>query len=190
MKTISKNKIDWRKIISILKNKGVIAYPTDTAYGLAADYFSSQALKKIFQIKKRPKEKKVALIAADIKQVKKYFSLNKTENSLAKKYWPGPLTLILKLKKGNKKVGVRVPDSEIAREIARRFKKPITATSANISTHPNCYAYKSVLNQFKNKKLKPDLIINAGTIKKVKPSTIILCQKNKIKIIRKGPIKL
>lgn len=187
---ILKNKIRWQKIVKILKRGGVIVFPTDTAYGLAADYFSPRALKKVFEIKQRLKEKKVALIASNLKQVKKYFCLNTKELTLAKKYWPGPLTLILRLKNRRKKIGVRVPDSKIARALAGHFKKPVTATSANLSGRPDCYSARAVKNQFKGKKTKPDLIINAGRLKKIKPSTIALVEKNKIKIIRQGPIKL
>jgi len=190
MKVIKSNNINWPEINNTLKNNGVIAFPTDTAYGLAADYFSDKALKKVFQIKKRPFSKKIALIASNLNQVKKYFYLNKKELFLSKKYWPGPLTLILKLKNKKDKVGVRVPDSKIACKISENFKKPITATSANLSGRPNPYSADEVVNQFKNKKLQPDLIIDAGRLKKIKPSTVAEIINNKIKIIREGPINL
>ncbi|MDZ7799040.1 MAG: L-threonylcarbamoyladenylate synthase [Patescibacteria group bacterium] len=190
MKIVKSESINWQKINNILKNDGVIVYPTDTAYGLAADFFSEKALKKVYRIKQRPLSKKIALIASSLAPVKKYFCLNKKELSLAKKYWPGPLTLILKLKNKEKKVGVRVPDFKMARELAKNFEKPITATSANLSGQPNPYSASQVVRQFKNKKNQPDLIIDAGRLKKIKPSTVAEIINDKIKIIRKGPINL
>jgi len=190
IKIVSEKKINWSELIKILKNDGIVVYPTDTAYGLAANYSSPRALKKIFHLKKRPRSKKIALIAASLLQVKKFFSLSEKELSLAKKYWPGPLTMILKLKGKNLSVGVRVPDNKIARQIAQKFTRPITATSANISGKGNCYSVGCVLRQFKNGQIQPDLIIDAGRLKRRKVSTLIKVSGNKIKVIRKGPIKI
>lgn len=190
MEIIPAKKIIWPKVIKALKKGEVIIFPTDTAYGLAADFFSAGAMKKVFLIKERPEEKKVTLITADLKQAQKYFSLNKKELALAKKHWPGPLTLILSLKNSRKKIGVRMPASKIAREIARRFKKPITATSANLSGRANCYSTSCVISQFKNKKNQPALLIDAGRLKKIKPSTVAEVKGEKIKIYREGPVKL
>lgn len=185
-----KQKDFWPKTISALKRRGVVVIPTDTAYGLAGNFFDSKVLKKLFLIKNRPKNKRVALVASSLKQVNKFFRLNTDELALAKKYWPGPLTIILPLKKNRKRIGVRVPKLKIAREICRRFGKPLTATSANISGGQECYDIQEVIKQFKNRRCPPDLIIDAGRLKKVKPSTLIILKKDKIKILREGPIKL
>lgn len=168
----------------------MIVFPTDTAYGLGADFQAPAAFKKIYLIKNRPKNKKVALVAASLKQVKKFFRLNKKELSLAKKYWPGPLTIILPLRNKKLKLGVRVPKNSLAREICKRFGKPITATSANLAGEKECYQIKDVIKQFSRKKCRPDLIIDAGLLKKVKPSTLVKLENNEIKIIRQGTIKL
>ncbi len=115
------------KAIAFLKRGGVIVYPTDTAYGLGGFFNSRKVAAKILKIKKR-KDEKFTLIAADLKQVNKYFKLNKLQLKLAKKYWPGPLSLVV-----SKKYAVRVPDNIIARKLARRAGRPLIATSANIS---------------------------------------------------------
>ncbi|MFH1366974.1 MAG: L-threonylcarbamoyladenylate synthase [Patescibacteria group bacterium] len=185
-----KTKYFWTKVISALKNQGVLVFPTDTAYGLAADFKSAAALKKIHLIKNRPKNKKIALVASSLPQVKKFFRLNAKELFLARKYWPGPLTLILPLKNKKIKLGVRVPKQNLARQICARFGKPITATSANLAGGKECYNIKDVLRNFSRRKYQPDLIIDAGRLKKVKPSTLVILKNNKIKIIRQGPIKL
>ena len=185
-----KTKNFWPKVISVLKNHGAIVFPTDTAYGLGADFLAAKAIKRIYLIKNRPKNKKIALVAASINQVKKFFCLKTEELSLAKKYWPGPLTIILPLKNNKIKLGVRVPKLALAREICERFGQPITATSANIAGKNDCYNLKDVLKQFSRQKYPPDLIIDAGRLKKIKPSTLVMFEKNKIKIIRPGPVKL
>lgn len=176
--------------MSALKKGEIIVFPTDTAYGLAGDFFKKAVLKKIYLIKNRPKNKKISLVAASLNQVKIFFYLSYEAERLARKYWPGPLTIILPLKKNRKLTGVRVPRQELARQISRHFKKPLTATSANLSGERECYDIQSVIRQFQNKKYQPDLIIDAGRLKKVKPSTLVMIENNKIRILREGPLKL
>jgi len=180
----------WPKVIAVLKNKGVIVFPTDTAYGLGADFLSNRAINNIYRIKNRPKSKKIGLVAASLKQIKKFFRLNPKELSLAKKHWPGPLTIILPLKNKKIKLGVRVPRLALARQICGRYGRPLTATSANIAGENESYAPSEVLKQFRRRKYQPDLLIDAGRLKKEKPSTLIVCKNNQIKTIRPGPIKI
>jgi len=177
------------KIVKILKNDGVIAYPTDTAYGLGAAYLNKKATRRIFKIKKRSIQKHLGLIAADLKQIKKFFFLNKTEIKLAKKYWPAPLSIIIKSKKGIDEA-IRVPNLKLARVICSRLGKPIIATSANKTGKNECYSFSDFKKQFVNTKNLPNLFIDIGKLKKIKPSTVVKILNNKIKIIRQGPVKL
>lgn len=193
--------------IKILKSGGVVAYPTDTAYGLGADSENEKAVLKIFKIKGRKKEKSLPLIAGNIKIVKKYAKLDEIFFQLAKKYWPGPLTLVLyptalakrKFAKQifqNGKMAIRVPDCDIARKLSKALGRPITSTSANISGEPMCYSQKQIKEHFKGRKYQLDYILDggqsacAGRLKKSKPSTIIEVQNGKIVILRKGGIKI
>jgi len=180
------------KAIKILKQGGIVVYPTETAYGLAADFLNSQAVKKIFQIKHRPKNKKLTLIASDFKMVKKYFELNQSEKELIKTYWPGPLTLILRVrgKIGRKEAGVRISSNPIALKFCQKLGRPITATSANLSGRPACYSAQDVIRQLAKQKHLPDLILDAGKLPGKRVSTIAKIEKNKIKVIRQGKIKL
>jgi L-threonylcarbamoyladenylate synthase len=177
------------KIVRILKNGGVIAFPTDTAYGLGAAYLNKKAIKKVFKIKKRPLRKNLGLIAADLKQVKNLFFLNKKEINLAIKHWPGPLTIVLKSKKG-KREAIRVPNLKLARAICRKLSKPITATSANKTGKKECYSLTDFQKQLRDEKNWPDIFIDAGKLKKIKSSTIVKILNNKIIILRKGPVEL
>src|SRR3989344_3374347 len=174
------NNRDIKKAIAIIKSGGVVAAPTETAYGLIADAMSLRAVKKIFLIKGRSKIKPLPLIAASFAMVKKFFYLNKRESDLAKKYWPGPLTLLLKPKKkfpralalGRKKLAVRVSSSAIIRKISARVGNPVTATSANKSGAGECYSALCVEKSFRYIKKAPDMILDAGALARKLPSTI------------------
>lgn len=191
---ISKN--DISRAVKILKNRGVIAAPTETAYGLIADAINAQAVKKIFLIKGRERRKPLPLIAASLEMVKKFFFLNKREAALAAKYWPGPLTILLKPKKkfpralasGRRKLAVRVSSSAIVRKISASVGNPVTATSANKSGSKECYSAFCVEQSFGNIKKAPDMILDGGVLARVLPSTIIEVSEDKVKVLRQGPI--
>ena len=124
---------------------------------------------------------------------KKYAIFNKTADNLKKKFWPGPLTLILKKKSNvkiyrkwiskNNYIGIRIPDHSVPKKIINKCNFPIFCTSANISGKKSCKDIKDVLRNFKNKKIT---IINDDTTKFGLDSTIIDVTKNKINILRKG----
>ncbi|MEA2065290.1 MAG: L-threonylcarbamoyladenylate synthase [Patescibacteria group bacterium] len=179
--------------VKILKNNGVAVFPTETAYGLAADFTDKIAVKKIFKIKKRGRNKLLPIIISDFKMAKKYFNFNKNSLILAKKYWPGPLTLILNKKGQNKGKGVavRVSNNKFANQLSKKLGKPITATSANISRENLCYNIFDVIKQMRQNKVKPNIFLDIGILPKNPPSTIIDARdEKKIKIIRQGEIKI
>lgn len=197
---IDKNKPDKRNIkraVGILRRGGVVVYSTDTAYALGCDSTSRQAMARIFKIKKRPREKQLPLIAGSTAMVKKFYKIDKISARLIKKYWPGPLTLVLSIKHNvstilgrNKKVAVRVPDCKIARLLSGRLGRPIVSTSANLSGQQVCYSASCVIGQFKNQKYQPDLILDAGRLPKRKPSTIVIIKDGRVVILRKGAVEV
>jgi L-threonylcarbamoyladenylate synthase len=185
MLTLKPNKQSIRKAVEFLKEGKVIVYPTETSYALGCDATNDKACKRIFRIKKRSKEKKLPIIVANLKMAKEYAYFNKDALKLAKTFWPGPLTLLLKKKRKLSRFvgkGIRISSNPIARELSKKLGKPIVATSANISGRENCYSIKEVLKQG----IKADLYLDAGKLKKVKPSTIFDVEERKI--IREGPI--
>lgn len=130
---------------SWIRRGGVIAIPTDTLYGLAADPFSAAAVTRVFDIKGRTSERALPLIAGDRAQVESHLSpLNAMAARLADRFWPGPLTLLVPAPPAlaaavtgdTGRVGVRVPADRIARAVCAAAGRPITATSANISGAP------------------------------------------------------
>ena len=181
--------------VKIIKQGGVVMYPTDTAYGLAADIEGGAGIENIFKIKGRIKQKALPLIAGSRAMADKYVNWTPMGKKLAKKFWPGPLTLVLESRISRKhiikqsKIAIRVPDNKIAQMISKKLGRPITSTSANISGKNECYSVAEFLNQAIGKKWLPDLILDAGKLPKRKPSTIVDATKDQIIVIRKGEIK-
>lgn len=185
--------------VKILKQGGIVMYPTDTAYGLAADVKNHKGIEKIFKIKGRMKRKTLPLIVGSLLMASKYVNWTPMGKKLAKNFWPGPLTLVLESRASHfkikrfvayhRKIAIRVPDSKIAQMISKKIGGPITSTSANMSGKPECYSAVEFLNQAIGKKIMPDLILDAGRLKKRKPSTIIDASDEKISLVRKGAIK-
>lgn len=158
---------------------GVVALPTDTLYGLAADPFSSAAVARVFAVKGRAAERALPLIAADAAQVGAHLGrLPATGQRLAEKFWPGPLTLLIAaapalaadVTGGTGKVGVRVPADAVARAICAEADRPITATSANVSGEPATADPDQVERSLGN---RLDLLIDTGPTRGGAPSTIV-----------------
>ena len=192
MKIIKISSRVMRNAAALLKNGGVLVYPTDTAYALGADPANHKAVLKIYKIKSRAKAKALPLIAASPEMVKKFFKMNQAEEKLVKKYWPGPLSIVLDSRSktlGAKSIAVRVPKNQVARELSKRLNRPIISTSANIAGAGECYSAKKVFDQFKDRKFKPDLVLWSSNLRKIKPSTIIQIDNGKIIVLRKGSIK-
>ncbi len=186
-----------KEAVSVLKESGVIVYPTETLYGLGALATDREAVKKIFKIKKRPAEKLLPVIVGSVNQTQRYFELSKLELKLARRFWPGPLSLILKTKSakieralGSKYVAVRFSSNRLASAIARCAGAPVISTSANISGKSGCFTLSAVKRQLAYFAAKPDLYIDGGRLKKSPPSTVIRMHGKKLGLIREGKIKL
>jgi len=194
--SINLNKIS-KEIISEIAdyiNRGkIIAYPTDTIYGLGCDALNRKAIKKIFRIKKRNEKKPLLMLANNFNIIKKYCLVNKQQIDYLKKIWPAPITVILKRKKNTIKdlagaddsLAIRIPDNNFLKLLLKKLKRPITSTSLNISGEKNFNNPKNIEIYFIG--LKPDIVIDAGNIFiPGKPSKIIDIRDIKnIKIIRK-----
>ncbi|MFA5076202.1 MAG: L-threonylcarbamoyladenylate synthase [Patescibacteria group bacterium] len=183
MLVVKANKKGIEQAVKILKSGGVIFYPTDTAYGLGGIFDSPAVTKRILKIKKR-QDKKFTLVAANLAQVKKFFKLDPTAESLAEKHWPGPLSVVV-----SSRFAIRVPQNGVAQLLARRVGRPLIATSANITGRNNIYQVKKIIKEFSHQKQQPDLILASGTLKRVKPSTLVKVVRGRVEVLRVGPIK-
>jgi len=193
------SEVKIKETISILKGGGVIVYPTESLYGLGALATDREAVKKIFKIKQRPLGKMLPVIVGSLNQAQRYFVLSKTDLKLARRFWPGPLSLVLKTKSKkieralNSKyvdVAVRLSASRFASAVAKRAGAPIVSTSANISGKPGCFTVSAAKKQFTHTTIKPDLYIDGGRLKKSPPSTVIRIRGSKIITFREGKIKI
>jgi L-threonylcarbamoyladenylate synthase len=184
-----------REAAQLIVNGAVVAFPTETFYGLAALATAEKAIEKVFLLKKRPDHKSVNILIVEMAELSGLVeTIPKEAHHLAARFWPGPLTLVFaaakhlptKLTGGTGKIGVRISSHPVARALVRAVGAPITATSANLSGSPSCRSSSEVLAQ-----LGSDLeaILEAGLTPGIKVSTIADVTTRPPKILRIGAIE-
>jgi L-threonylcarbamoyladenylate synthase len=167
-----------RLAVENLQHGGIVAYPTDTLYGLAVDPRSDAAVRRLFEAKGRSENAAVALIAADIEQAQQAGRFGPQEQKLAATFWPGPLTIVVPVSAGmshllsgeRPTIGVRVPDHPVARALAAAFGGCITATSANRSGQPAPETADQVAARMSS---AIDVLLDAGPVAGGPPSTVV-----------------
>ena len=173
---------------------GIVAVPTDTLYGLAADPFSAAAVERVFAVKGRTADRALPLIAADIDQIEDHLGLLPPDGRrLAAAYWPGPLTLLMlrpatmpeNVTGGLAHVGVRVPAHAVARGLCRACGRPLTATSANPSGAPASADPDDVVRALGE---GVELLLDAGPTPGGMPSTIVNVSGPQVLLVRAGAI--
>jgi len=181
-----------KKVSNSIRQGRVLVLPTDTVYGLVADATNKKAVEKLFKIKKRKKEKPIPIFVKDIEAAKKLSYIDRNQENLLKKIWPGKITVILEKKTemklygvDKKTIGLRIPKYKFIDTLLKKTNHPLTGTSANISGKPASTKIKEIISQFKNQKHRPDLIIDAGNLPKSRPSRVIDLIGKKPKILRK-----
>ena len=174
--------------IDIMAEGGVILYPTDTVYGLGANIFNNDAVKRIYEIKRRDHSKPLSILVQDTDGLELVADLKKSSREIVNKWLPGPFTFILNKKRtvspyvsASAKVGVRIPDYRIARMLAALF--PITTTSANLTNECTLSNPQDILKQIGS---DIDLVIDVGDLGKAKPSTVIDLSSSKPTLVRNG----
>ncbi|PIE59353.1 MAG: threonylcarbamoyl-AMP synthase [Desulfobulbus propionicus] len=193
IKKIDSSSIDLA--VSILRAGGIIAYPTETFYGLGVDPFNRAALKRLYAVKQRERSQPILLLVSGMAQCASLLAepVAETFTRLAKCYWPGPLTLVHKARPDipneltgqTGSVGVRQSPHPSAAEILRRFQRPVTGTSANISGSEGAARAKQVVQMFPQ---ELDLILDGGETPGKTGSTLVQCSNNSIQCIREGSI--
>lgn len=184
------------KIKTILDNGGIIAYVTDTVWGLGALPSSEKGVQKIYEIKKREAQKPLILMSNKVENLLPYVKpLGEKAEELIEKHFPGALTLVLEktektpdyITSGFNTVGIRIPDNEIFKEICETVNGHVLATtSANLSHEPSAKTYEQALENMGG---KADLVIkDFGQCAKGLESTVALISDDKIKILRQGAV--
>jgi len=189
MKVVQEDSIE--EVLQDLKEGKVVAFPTDTVYGLLADATNKDAVRRVFQIKDREEGKPLPVFVKDIEMAKEFAHISKEQEKFLKESWPGKVTVVLKSKhilpkelEINDKVALRIPDYELVNTILEKLNLPVTGTSANVSGDTSCQSAQEVVAQFKERKDQPDLVLNAGQLAESKPSKIIDTTNKEYKVIR------
>ncbi|MFA5104292.1 MAG: L-threonylcarbamoyladenylate synthase [Candidatus Margulisiibacteriota bacterium] len=180
-----------KSAVNILRSGGVIIFPTETVYGIGADFKNKKAVKKIFKLKKRSLSQPLQLLVSDIKQAKKLSKkLSPKVLKIMKNNWPGPLTVVVKKNKNvpnyvtgvKDTVGLRMPDHLLILEIIKTLGHPISASSANISGKKPPKTAKEAAKYFKR---GIDLVIDGGRCKIGRASKVVDTTKRGFNILRK-----
>ena len=164
---------DIKKASEIIRNNGIVIYPTETVYGIGANIFSNVALEKVFAIKKRDKDKPVSVAVSDIRMMENLVYIGKKERHFIEKFLPGPVTVLLKkrdkvpgvLTSGSELVGIRFPAHETTIKLIQLAGVPITSTSANFSGEAPPRRVDEI-------RVSADYIIDGGECKG-EPSTVV-----------------
>lgn len=180
---------------NIISQGGVIAFRTDTFYGLGADPLNAAAVKRIRKLKGREGDKPILLLISDEQQILQFISKQSSLfDDLAKRFWPGPLTIVApardelpeELTAGSKTIGLRLPADKDVRALVRSCGGALTATSANLSGEPDARSASEVATYFPT---GIDLIIDGGEVSATRPSTVLDLSGPQPQIIREGAIK-
>ncbi len=192
-----------RQAVSVLEDGGLVAFPTETVYGVGARADQDDAVKRLRHVKSRSVDQPFTVHIGDSTQALSYApSMAGVAQRLMRKAWPGPLTLILPIDDPmssprmqslngsaaaamyfDNTIGLRCPDNDVARELLRKVSAPIVAASANPAEHPPPHTGKEVLRQLGG---QVDLLIDAGRTRYAKPSTIVRIRGSSYEVVRRG----
>ncbi len=180
--------------IDVLEHGGLVAFPTDTVYGLATLPFKSEYVEGLFAAKGRSNSRAIAVLIGEYADLAKVvMNFDDTADRLAHRFWPGPLTLVVPKHPGlpaelspDESIGVRMPDHPLALALLREIG-PLAVTSANISGQENANTADEVYQQLNG---RVHMILDGGRTSGGVPSTVVNCTSPSLSILREGPITL
>ena len=180
----------------LIKQGKIVIFPTETVYGIGTNGLDEQAVKRLYEVKQRPLNKPITLLVSNMEMVNQIAKdITETEYKIMKKFFPGPLTIILKKKNivpdivtsGQDTVGVRMPSGEIARKLVEIAGVPVAAPSANITGEPSGTNLQEIMKHFEG---RVDFAIDGGISELGISSTIVQVIDGKPQILRQGSITL
>ncbi len=192
-----KNNIDYTKLkepAKIIKDGGIVVFPTETVYGIGVNGLNEKALKKLYEVKQRPLNKPISLLVNSIEMINQLTkNITKLEYALMKEFFPGPLTIILQKKDivpdiltaNSDTVGIRMPSNKVTLKLIEYAGVPIATPSANLSGKPTGTNFKDIIKDFDG---KADYFIDGKISKTGFASTIIKVTDGIPNILRQGPI--
>lgn len=185
---------ELKEVANILKNGGIVVFPTETVYGIGVNGLDENAIKKLYKVKQRSLDKPISLLVSNMEMIEKVAKdITDIEYKIMEKFFPGPLTIILKkqdcvpdiLTANQEYVGIRMPSGEQARMLVEYAGVPLATSSANISNKPSGTNIKSIIDDFKG---KVDCFIDGGESDLGIASTIVKVVNNVPYILREGSI--
>ena len=183
---------DYEKIKEIVESDGVIAFPTETVYGLGVRHDSFLAYTKIFEAKMRPENKSLTLMLYDKNDIEKYAVIDDKVRNVINVFMPGALTLVLpkqdevEIYGSDETIGIRIPDNQETLELLKGIKIPMFVTSANISGNKAAENFDEVKNELDG---RIEAIVQ-GEVRNGQASTIVSIINDELKLLREGPIAL
>ena len=196
---ITRDLPEWKAIEAaarVIQKGGIIAFPTDTTYGLAAGIYCERAIRRLRRIKGRGADQSFVVIAADTDWVAELAThVTPTHRRLMNAYWPGPLTLVFEASSAvpgylagrDASIAIRIPDDALTQTILRACGMPLAAPSANLRSRKPAVSASEVLASFEG---AIDLVLDGGTAESCEPSTIVAVGPHGPRILRKGRIVL
>lgn len=194
-----KNEIDYNKLkepAEVIKQGGIVIFPTETVYGIGTNGMDVKAIERLYKIKERPYNKPISLLVSDLNMVNLVAKdITTLEYEIMRKFFPGPLTIILKKKNivpdiltsGQDTIGIRIPSGKIARKLIEYVGKPIATSSANISGKPSKTNIKNVMEELEE---QADYFIDGGKSEIGIASTVIQVINGIPNILREGSISI
>ena len=182
---------DVDSIVAAFQSHQILAFPTDTVYGVGVMYGSLEDLNRLKMAKHRPEEKPIPMMVSSVEQMKKVALIDEKTKKMIDAFMPGALTIVVRLKEGVSRkftngkdtIAIRMPDSSFVLDVIRRLDCPLMVSSANMSGEPTALTMEDALNQLPH----IDGIVQ-GECKQLMASTIVDCTGPEFKILRPGPI--
>ncbi|MCX6767386.1 MAG: L-threonylcarbamoyladenylate synthase [Candidatus Micrarchaeota archaeon] len=182
-----------KKAASVIAGGGIVVFPTETSYGIAADATNPAAVEKVFGAKGREKEKALSIIVAGGEMAREYCQISALAQHLIQLFMPGPLTLVVKRKKGklaenisqNGTVAFRIPGHSFALDLVKKAGRPVTATSANPSGAPPVHDPEEARELFEG---RADLVVDGGRLSNKPPSALVDVTVSPPKLLRDGAL--
>ncbi|OUN36887.1 L-threonylcarbamoyladenylate synthase [Massilimicrobiota sp. An80] len=179
------------EICDVIQKGGIVAFPTETVYGVGIHFNDEEALERLMEAKNRDYSKAITLMVADKKDISQYAYISPQAQKMIDQFMPGMITLIFKKKEsvrdimtnGKSTIGIRIPDSEFVLSLLKKVG-PMLVTSANLSQHSNTTSTQEVLNQLDG---RIDLVVDGKTSDNI-ASTVVDVSQDEIKILRAGKI--
>lgn len=181
--------------ITVIKKGGILAFPTETSYALGCDATNNDAVRKVFQVKGRDPFRAMPIVVSDARMAQEHLTLDERALKLVHAFMPGPLSLIVEGKNTlsqefwpkERGVAFRIPGKDFVRLLTQQAEGPLVATSANISGKTPIYRADELKETFEE---KIDLIIDAGNLPPIRPSTIIDLRGRDPIVVREGPLSV